>query len=89
MPVIIWRVTFFEKDETPIVDNMRRLRDAWVLAQPYPHIDKKEWNVEAWETVKAAFEEQKQTSMLVAWATCHTAHTIIDRIEAEEFPDDD
>jgi hypothetical protein len=89
MPVIIWRVTFFEKDETPIVDNMRRLRDAWVLAQPYPHLDGKTWTIKDWETVRSAFEEQKQTSMLVAWATDHTAHTIIDRIEADEFPDDD
>jgi hypothetical protein len=89
MPVIIWRVTFFEKGEEPIVDNMRRLRDAWVLAQPYPDVDGKDWVIEAWETVKAKFEEEKATSMLVAWASDHTAHTIIDKIEAEDYPKDD
>jgi hypothetical protein len=52
-------------------------------------VDGKDWVIEAWETVKAKFEEEKATSMLVAWASDHTAHTIIDKIEAEDYPKDD
>lgn len=91
MPVVYWKVSFFAKGETPIIDNMRRLRDAWTLAQPYPEMDGKEWVTESWETVKAAFEERNVTSLLVAWAKNHTSHTIIDQIEAEQYPpyDDD
>jgi hypothetical protein len=88
MTVIYWKVTFFVKGEDTITDNMRRLRDAWVLAQPYPHYDGKDWTTHNWETVKAAFESGA-TSMLVAWASDHTAHTVIDQIEADEYPNDD
>jgi hypothetical protein len=89
MTVTIWRVSFFAKGERPIVDDMRRLRDAWVLAQPYPELDDKDWTTESWETVKKRFEEEKETSMLVSWTKDHSAHTIIDKIEADAFPDDD
>jgi hypothetical protein len=85
MSVIYWKVTFFAKDEGPLVENMRRLRDAWVLCQPYPEVDGKEWKTETWESVKSAFESGT-TSMLVSWTTDHTAHTIIDQVEADEFP---
>jgi hypothetical protein len=79
-----WKTIHYEQGEEPIADIMTRFRDAWVLALPYPQCDGKEWHIEDRDSVEERFAAG-ETSVLVGWSVCHTAHVEIQKVTGTLF----